>query len=295
MSFASRDNAIKLAVTFVIATGLLAVIPYYFAIEFGLRRYYVALLMWTPAFGAFATCVIHKINIRDLAWRWPSKRYLTGSYLTPVGYALIAYGIVWISGNGGLFDAKYVNELGYIFALPGWSEISTVIFGMVMFGTIGMLWHLITSFGEELGWRGFLTPVLMQKFSFAQTSIITGIVWALWHVPLILYTDYNAGPTGLAFQMINFSIMLIAMSFIMTYFVIKSGSHWPATIMHAAHNVYILNFQGMTIKYDATRFYAGEFGILLPIVTAVIAAYFWYRYKSESNNSLVEEAEGDVG
>lgn len=38
--------------------------------------------------------------------------------------------------------------------------------------------------GEEIGWRGFLLPRLQRKLSPFQASLVIGIVWACWHLPL---------------------------------------------------------------------------------------------------------------
>ena len=40
---------------------------------------------------------------------------------------------------------------------------------------------------EEFGWRSFLQPALEKKFSFLPASLITGIIWAIWHIPLWFY------------------------------------------------------------------------------------------------------------
>ncbi|UTW55574.1 CPBP family intramembrane glutamic endopeptidase [Kordiimonas sp. SCSIO 12610] len=285
MALASRDKTIRLVLVFSLLTGLFALLPYYLTIELGLRRYYVALLMWTPALGAFATCKIYKIRISDLGWKWPSLSFNLWAYVLPAIYGIIAYGIIWISGFGGLFDHGFIKELGSLFALYGWSKSSTLIFGIIMLSTVGMLWNLITSLGEEIGWRGFLTPVLMERFSFPATSIITGLLWSLWHIPLILYTNYNAGPYDLHIQLINFTLGYIGLSFIMTYLRVRSASVWPATVLHAAHNTFILYIlQPMTVKYEGTAFYAGEFGIVMPMVLLILAGFVWYRYNQKSQS-----------
>jgi membrane protease YdiL (CAAX protease family) len=286
MALASRDKTIQLVVTFIALTGIFALLPYYLTIELGLRRYYVALLMWTPAFGAFATCKLFKINMFELGWKWPELRWNLRAYTLPALYGLAAYSIIWLGGFGGLFDHGFVKEVGSVLALYGWSQTWTIVFGIVMLSTVGMLWNLATSLGEEIGWRGFLTPLLLDRFSFPIVSLITGLVWSFWHYPIILYTNYNAGPYDIYIQLINFTIGYVALSFIMTYFRVQSQSIWPATVLHAAHNTFILYLlQPMTIKYKGTSFYAGEFGIILPSVLLVFAGYFWYRYSRKSDTA----------
>lgn len=279
MALASRDKTVRLFLTFALLTGVFALLPYYFTIELGLRRYYVALLVWTPAFAAFATCRIHDIRIADLGWKWPAMRWNITAYLIPAVYGVIAYSIVWLSGIGGLVDHSFIKEIGSLFALYGWGKTATLTFGIIMVATVGMVWNMATALGSEIGWRGFLTPVLLERFSFPVASLITGLLWSIWHYPIILCTDYNAGPYDLHIQIISFTVLYTAMSFILTYLRVRSDSVWPATFLHAAHNTFILYIlQPMTIKYEGTSFYAGEFGIILPAVALIFAAYSWYRY-----------------
>lgn len=255
---------------------------YYFVIEHGLRRYYLGFLMWTPALAALLTCKVRGISITSLGWRWGESRWLWTAYSLPIIYGLIAYGIIWASGLGGLIDSRFIKEVAYFLGLAGWSETATVVFGVVMLGSVGMLWHTATSLGEEIGWRGFLTAQLSRRYAFPVVAFISGLVWALWHAPIIFFTKYNAGPVALELQFFNFTILCIGLSFMMTYLRLKADSVWPCVILHAAHNIYILTiFQPMTIQYKHTWRYANEFGFVLPIVVLVIGIGFWYMASKE--------------
>ena len=263
-------------------TTLFAGAAYYFVIEHGLRRYYVSLLMWTPALAALLTCRIRSVDFAALGWHWPTGRWIVAGYLLPVLYGAAAYAIIWGGGFGGLIDPKFVKEVSYFLGLADWSQGATIAFGIFMFGTVGMIWHAATALGEEIGWRGFLTPTLMRVTSFPLASLAVGAVWALWHLPIIVWTKYNAGPNDLELQFLNYSLMTVGMSFILTYLRVRSGSLWPAVILHASHNIYVLTImQPMTIQYKETWRYASEFGFILPLVILAVGLYFWRRYEGE--------------
>lgn len=277
-----RNQTVISLVWFLALTTLLASGAYYFVIEHGLRRYYVSMLMWTPAFAALATCKIRSLDLANLGWRWPSGRWIAVGYFLPVAYGAVAYAIIWGGGFGGVIDPKFVKEVSYFLGLADWSEGATIAFGILMFGTIGMIWHSATALGEEIGWRGFLTPTLLRLTSFPIASLGVGLIWALWHVPIIFWTKYNAGPSDIELQFLNYCLMTVGMSLILTYLRVRSASLWPAVILHASHNIYLLTImQPMTVQYKETWRYASEFGFILPLVILAVGLYFWRHYEAE--------------
>lgn len=267
---------------FFVLTAVLSLSAAMLVIEMGLKRHYVAIMMWTPAIATFLTCRIMRLDIASLGWKWGEGKWQLYSFLTPITYGLVAYSIIWGFSLGGFPNPEFVEEAGYHLGLVGWSDTAIIIFGVLVFSAVGMIWHMGTALGEEIGWRGFLTPHLLRITNFPIASLITGLVWAVWQAPIIFYTKYNAGPVGLELQFVNFSLMTVGISFIMTYYRLKSGSLWTATVIHAAHNAYILTIlQPLTTQYEDTWRYANEFGFVLPLVVCVFAVYFWYRARKE--------------
>ncbi len=63
---------------------------------------------------------------------------------------------------------------------------------------------------EEVGWRGFLQPLLEKKLSFVLTSLIIGVVWGLWHLPLWLVQSANQSDMNF----LSFFVYCISFSFI---------------------------------------------------------------------------------
>ena len=93
----------------------------------------------------------------------------------------------------------------------------------------------------------------------------------------LLFADYNSG-TPSWYAMSCFMVLIISMSFIYTWFRIKSGSLWTAVILHASHNLFIQRiFTPLTEDTGNTAYYVDEFGIVLPIVTIGFAIYYWSK------------------
>ena len=92
----------------------------------------------------------------------------------------------------------------------------------------------ILAFFEEIGWRGFALPQLLDKFNFIQSSLLIGIFWALWHVPGYL-VDFGA-PNDIPF--VVFSLWVIASSFIFSWLYLKSYRNvWTAILLHFGANI----------------------------------------------------------
>ncbi len=88
-------------------------------------------------------------------------------------------------------------------------------------------------FGEEFGWRGYLQLRLFQSRP-TLAAIATGIVWGLWHLPVILRGYELPGNRTLATAMFCISTVLI--SIIFGWLREKSGSVWVTSLAHSATN-----------------------------------------------------------
>ncbi len=238
---------------------------------------YVTALMWCPGIAALITSLILGRKIADLGWNWGKTKYQLGSYLTPMFYALIAYLIIWIVGWGGFYNKNAVTEISNSF---GWNALPSglvIVLYFIMMGTFGMAGSAATAMGEEIGWRGFLVPELSKHFNYTKTSIISGLIWAVWHLPILLFADYNSG-TPAWYGLSCFVVMVIGISFVLTWFRLKSNSLWTGVILHASHNLFIQSiFTPLTQDTGDTKFYIDEFGIVLPIVCLGFAFHFWKK------------------
>jgi membrane protease YdiL (CAAX protease family) len=223
---------------------------------------YVLGLMWCPGVAAIITSLIFERSLRGLGWRLGRPRYLALAYVLPLGYGLAAYGTVWILGLGALSTA----------ALPAGQSLPTFL---AFNATVGVVSSLLTATGEEIGWRGFLVPELSRITGFAGTALISGAIWAVWHMPLILFADYHGG-APLWFALACFTIMIVSLSFDFAWLRLRSGSLWPAALLHASHNLFIQQvFDPLTQDTGTTAYLVGEFGLALAIAAIVVAFFFW--------------------
>ncbi|MFK7830119.1 MAG: lysostaphin resistance A-like protein [Congregibacter sp.] len=161
------------------------------------------------------------------------------------------------------------------------SLIAAIVYG-AMLATIGMVGAASRALGEEIGWRGFMIFEMRKVLPFWAIGLLSGIIWAIWHWPAILFTDYNAGEGSFVLQMFIFTMVIVPQGVVYAYFAFRSESLWPAVILHASHNLFIQRiYTPLTIRGEGTHFYIDEFGIVMPIIGCVMAFYFYYRAKKD--------------
>jgi uncharacterized protein len=241
---------------------------------------YVALGMWCPAVAAIATRLLFRRGLRGFGWRRGHSRYLLLGYALPALIAAVVYGAVWVTGLGRFAPADMAVRLSADLGLEGDLRVGLVPIWFVITGTLVVLVAVLTALGEELGWRGFLVPELARSTSFHRVALISGAVWAAWHSPVLLFADYNAG-TPPWYGLACFSMMVIGSSVVYAWLRLRSGSVWPAVLLHASHNAFIQQFfDPVTASSGVTAYVTTEFGIGLAIAWAVVAVWFWRRQPS---------------
>ena len=185
------------------------------------------LLLFVGGFGPFLsalllTCVEHgyvgakNLLGRLVLWRVGFSWYLVALYGFPV-CGLVA---IVLCGLASLSDV--LSRLPFVlFALP----FSTV----TRFLIVGPL-------GEELGWRGYALPRMLAKHTPLKSSTALGILWAFWHVPLMLVPAWRGSVSAGAFLLI-YPLSLVALTVIFTWVSLgTNGSLLLVMILHASYN-----------------------------------------------------------
>jgi membrane protease YdiL (CAAX protease family) len=149
--------------------------------------------MWCPAIAAFITKWIYKDNYCNLGWKWPKPKIIIFAFLIPVLYSLITYLIIWTNGWGHFYNQEFVKTVAESYGLTAYSTPIILTLFIFMKGIFGVFKSSANALGEEIGWRGFLTPQLYAKYGYVKTSLIVGVIWAIWHYTVLIFGDYNNG------------------------------------------------------------------------------------------------------
>jgi membrane protease YdiL (CAAX protease family) len=245
-------------ILFVVLVAIFSSIFYYLIISSQSLESYVLPLMWSPAAAGLITLLIYDRSIRGVGWRPGKVKYLPAGAVIPFVYWFVIYGVIWVSGWGQFTGFSALISL-LTSALPG------------------LLIGILLALGEEIGWRGVLVPNLSRFATFTLTALISGVIWGVWHYPLIV-TRLYAADTNILFQLACFTVSIIGVATMLAWFRLRSGSVWPAVLFHAVHNTLIDSvFPIATGKTAITEYIGTEFGIGLALAGIVLFLIFWTR------------------
>jgi membrane protease YdiL (CAAX protease family) len=172
---------------------------------------------WGPMISAGATVWIRDESIRD--WLGQLGRLRGGVHWYIGGLAIVLIGTDFETIVASLIGVDVVVQAGSSVPLTEYLFYFAVT--LFLAGSI-----------EELGWRGFLQPRLQRRFRAVTASVAIGIVWALWHVPMMLA---GAG-TFAGFP--QYILMTVALSVVLGWLYNNTDGALPVVMVtHAASNM----------------------------------------------------------
>ena len=179
-------------------------------------------------------------------------------YLAGIGPTLVAF--ILVAREGGKKSLKGLLARGVQFRLGRWYLALFLIVPVVLilahvlnsllggsFPKTGGLAQpylipplflilLIMQLGEEFGWRGFALDELQQRWGAVHASVVLGVLWSLWHIPMFLANGFGQHDYRLPFG--QFLITLVLVSILITWVQNNTGgSLIPAFVFHTYINL----------------------------------------------------------
>jgi len=221
-------------------------------------------LMWVPALASLIARVTLREGVGDVSFRLSFSRArwaLLAAWLSPLAVAAVAYGIGWTAGLGG-FAPPPMDKLGAHFGSPAWRFAILLATTMVLNVAIMMVFTA----GEEIGWRGYMLTRLIAA-GIPKPIFVSGLIWGLWHMPLILSGRYVTS-SGPLLSAALFMVTIVAGSYLTAWLRLSTGSVWPTILFHASWNTVIQDvFDRSTV---GKSIWLGESGLLVVIVCVIL-------------------------
>ncbi|MGM0896484.1 MAG: CPBP family intramembrane glutamic endopeptidase [Bacillota bacterium] len=214
-----------------------------------------------PLFGVFAAGLLmrngdHRLSVkqREKNQRPGIGGWLLFIFLYPVILFSAALIVTWIVSG---FTAQFTWPI-----LPLW------------FLPVFFLFQCVTSGMEEFGWRGYLQPLLQTKYTAEKACFRVGVLWSVWHYPIIIYMNYANGVPVVLLSLIGFTLLTIPQAYILGFLYNSTKNIWLCVILHAWANT-----------ASAYLLAASPVPLLTPIAVAIgtwlLADYLVKKYGKE--------------
>ena len=166
---------------------------------------------------------------------------------TSYKHYLLAFFLIILDFSFLFFGGKIVQFIWYLPFL--------MFFKFIVFGGL-----------EEIGWRYVFQPLLQEKFHYFQATILTFIIWSIWHL-LFFYIDGSLA----ILQIVPFLFGLLTNSFILSALYLKTKNLWICVMTHSMINV----FSQLTIDTNQYETY------LIKIFVILVSCYMVMNKKEE--------------
>jgi uncharacterized protein len=238
---------------------------------------WIAALMFAPAAASVVARLLLREGFADVSFRFGGRRtwkMILLAVIFPIIVGLVAYGMAWVTGLAR-FDPQ--PPAGLAATLVGAVTTSPVMmFVMLILLTTFVVIPSAALFaaGEEIGWRGYMLTRLIDA-GVPRPVLVSGLIWGLWHIPLILAGVYVAGSNPYVSAVI-FMVSVTSMGFVVARMRLETGSIWPAVVLHGAWNSYIQGAFDLSTNGTGAgaTLWVGEGGIVTALALVVAAIIF---------------------
>lgn len=203
----------------------------------------------TPALANLITRLITREGWSQL-WLRPNFRsgwrFYLAAWLLPLA-AVILGGSVFYLLNPQSFDPAMGEARRLLAGTPLAAQegsLNLLLLLTVQIMITGLTVNGLASFGEEFGWRAYLLPKLVARLASSPGSasavgrkacLLVGLIWGVWHWPL-LFMSMRITPETPLLLPLTYLVFTCALSVLLGWVTLRSGSVWPAAIGHGTIN-----------------------------------------------------------
>ena len=211
------------------------------------QTHYFQLVLLASMYAPFAAVLLSKAP-RDVGWRlklrgkgiWVLAAWFGFALLAALGAAL--YFLLFPAAldlNGGFLAAQLGEEGLRQMEAQGLTLRTLMLVQLAEALSYAPLINTFAALGEEVGWRGFLYPRLKERFGTAKGRLLGGLIWGVWHWPVMILAGYNYGTSYWGAPVLGpllFCVVCIAIGTVVDFLYEKTGCIWIPALAHGAFN-----------------------------------------------------------
>jgi membrane protease YdiL (CAAX protease family) len=220
-------------------------------------------VMLAPTVGAILACVFGPGLIRFGMPSW----WLLAAFLP----AAMIFLITLVAASVSDAVTFHSDQVGALLAM---AVVQSLLFSIFVLG-------------EEIGWRGFLWPLLRRRLTFIASTAIMAGVWWIYHAGLTF-----AGLYGFNGGIPAFSVMLLGFVLFVGVLTERSRSIWPSVLAHASWNALVASYFSSSGDeedrvFTGSRYLLGEFGWLGAAGMLILGVGFmWWHFRTPTKDGL---------
>jgi len=204
--------------------------------EIGLPAELTVLFQWAPGIAGLLTMLIFRkrdgVRITFFSRTMALQQYLW-AFLLPLGFGLLAF----------VFARVFLGD-------PQGMQVTVAGVGLMIAGAVG----------EEIGWRGYLHKRIAPHMSGLTSSLLVGVLWALFHVQY-----YEGGLLFMAFMGVAFiSLSIMAYAVLAEYEFNVLG----AALFHLGINLTAALIAGLVLSFRLS--FAIAYGVIAALIAAAV-------------------------
>lgn len=194
---------------------------------------YAVTMGWQPA---VATWVVRRWvdppDRLDLGLRPTRGVFSVAGVLAALAIAASATAVAWAAGAAGLLDRATLNGTAEPLGASAPPAGGLLPVTAAFLGVLVLVW--VQAFSEEIGWRGYFLPRLMELLGSWRGLLLHGAVWGLWYAPVLFFSTYGPqAALGSAGRSLAFAVTCMLLGTLLGWLRLASRSITPVVLANA--------------------------------------------------------------
>ncbi|MGN0708349.1 MAG: lysostaphin resistance A-like protein [Faecalibacterium sp.] len=267
----------------------------------GNALFYQIALMITMFCPLAAVLVVTRVlGRRSTGVKWRPQfrgkmRFWLAAWFGPAVFAVLGAALYFL-----IFPARFDTSGSYLtatvgetameqLAQQGITPVTYAFIAGVQAVTYAPLVNMLFAMGEEAGWRGFMLPLLKERFGLWKGRIIGGVLWGIWHWPVMLLVGYEYGINYLGAPVLGlavFCVVCFAWSTLLDILYEKTNCIWVPAIGHGAINATAGIATAFIRPEDVYYSVLGPMPVGLIAILPALALAIWLTWQEAKKNPV---------